>query len=213
MNSVLPSPFDQPAMDALVNTIAEPGYGIFPNLVSLEVQKHLTNLMDQKLAADELVRAGVGAGPEKQIRSEIRSDSIIWLEESDPDLAVKSWISGMDELSAYIRRELFLSVWTYEGHLARYPGGGFYKPHLDQHADTLARQISIITYLNDDWLDTDGGQLRIYTDLAKGVNGPYLDVLPKAGTVVVFRSGEFWHEVLPSKRPRLSLTGWFRGRD
>jgi Rps23 Pro-64 3,4-dihydroxylase Tpa1-like proline 4-hydroxylase len=29
----------------------------------------------------------------------------------------------------------------------------------------------------------------------------------------ILRSAGFWHEVMPSKRPRLSLTGWLRGRE
>ena len=60
---------------------------------------------------------------------------------------------------------------------------------------------------------TDGGQLRLYTDPAKGAAGPFLDVFPQAGTVVIFRSADFWHEVMPSARVRLSLTGWLRGRE
>ena len=66
--------------------------------------------------------------------------------------------------------------------------------------------------VHEDWQEDDGGQLRLYTDVEKGINGPFIDVLPKAGTVVIFRSGSFWHEVRPSKKPRLSLTGWLRGR-
>ncbi len=169
--------------------------------------------MDDKLAADKLVRAGVGAGHETQVRSEIRSDSIIWLDRSDPTPIVETWLNGMNDLNEHFRRYLFLSVWSYEGHLAHYPGGGFYKAHLDRHSQTQARQLSIITYLNNDWEESDGGQLRLYTDQELGVKGPFIDVLPKAGTVVIFRSGDFWHEVLPSKRDRMSLTGWLRGRD
>ena len=30
---------------------------------------------------------------------------------------------------------------------------------------------------------------------------------------VIIRSADFWHEVRTSKRPRLSLTGWLRGRE
>jgi Rps23 Pro-64 3,4-dihydroxylase Tpa1-like proline 4-hydroxylase len=40
-----------------------------------------------------------------------------------------------------------------------------------------------------------------------------LDILPMAGRLVLFLSGEFWHEVRPAKRPRMSLTGWFRTRE
>ena len=37
-------------------------------------------------------------------------------------------------------------------------------------------------------------------------------MLPQAGTLALFLSGEMPHEVLPATRERLSLTGWFRRR-
>ena len=204
---------DLGSMELLAAAVAEQGYGVFAGFLSNEVQQNLIELMDEMVAADALVRAGVGVGAAKQVRSEIRSDSIFWLDPDDVAPTAVAWLQGMNDLTEHFRRELFLPVWTYEGHLARYPAGGFYKPHLDRHAQTLARQISVIAYLNHDWKESDGGQLRIYTDNVLGVKGPFIDVLPEAGTVVIFRSAEFWHEVLPSTRERLSLTGWLRGRE
>jgi len=29
---------------------------------------------------------------------------------------------------------------------------------------------------------------------------------------VCFMAGDFWHEVLPAKKTRMSITGWFRRR-
>lgn len=207
------APFDGASMDLLVSAVADPGYGVFPDLLTPEFQQKLIHLMKHKVDADALVRAGVGAGAGLKVRSEIRSDSIFWLEADDPAPTAESWINGMDTLCEYFRSQLFLPLCSYEGHLARYPAAGFYKAHLDRHAKTQARQISILVYLNEDWEETDGGQLRLYTDIEQGVSGPFIDVLPKAGTVVIFRSADFWHEVMPSKRPRLSLTGWLRGRE
>ena len=43
-------------------------------------------------------------------------------------------------------------------------------------------------------------------------DGRELDVLPEAGTLVVFLSADLPHEVLPATRERLSLTGWLRRR-
>lgn len=206
------SPFDTDAMERLASAVADPGYGVFPNFLTDGIQQDLVQLMNDKVAADALVRAGVGTGQELQVRSEIRSDSIIWLDPEDSAPAVSNWIDAMNLLTEYFRSQLFLPVWTYEGHLARYPAAGFYKAHLDRHAKTFTRQISIIVYLNKDWQESDGGQLRLYTDVEKGVKGDFIDVLPQAGTVVIFRSADFWHEVMPSTRERLSLTGWLLGR-
>ncbi len=38
------------------------------------------------------------------------------------------------------------------------------------------------------------------------------DVAPIGGRLVIFRSDQFEHEVLPARRERLSFTGWFRRR-
>jgi SM-20-related protein len=38
------------------------------------------------------------------------------------------------------------------------------------------------------------------------------DVAPQAGTLMVFMSAQWPHEVLPATRDRLSITGWFRRR-
>lgn len=203
--------FDLESMDLLIDAVADSGYGVFADLLSDDIQQDLIQLLEAKELKDKFVRAGVGSGQEVQVRSEIRSDSIMWLEPESADPSSEAWIKGMNTLCERFRSQLYLSVCSYEGHLVRYPAAGFYKAHLDRHAKTLAREISIIVYLNKDWGQDDGGQLRLYTDSEKGVTGPYIDVLPEAGTVVIFRSAIFWHEVLPSKRPRLSLTGWLRG--
>ncbi len=67
--------------------------------------------------------------------------------------------------------------------------------------------LSIVTYLNDDWQDSDGGELIIYTEDGDNIAER---VYPRAGTVVVFLSEVFAHEVLPATRDRYSIAGWFR---
>jgi len=37
-----------------------------------------------------------------------------------------------------------------------------------------------------------------------------IKVVPLFGTIVVFLSEEFPHEVLPARRDRFSVAGWFR---
>jgi len=64
-----------------------------------------------------------------------------------------------------------------------------------------------VCYLNDAWRAEHGGALRI--ELADGREH---DVLPQAGTLVVFMSADFPHEVLAASRERLSITGWYRRR-
>jgi len=53
--------------------------------------------------------------------------------------------------------------------------------------------------------------LRIYTDPDDPQYGE--DILPLGGTLVTFLSARFLHEVLPARRSRMSITGWFRTRE
>jgi uncharacterized membrane protein len=73
--------------------------------------------------------------------------------------------------------------------------------------DDDARVLSCVLYLNIGWSAQDGGTLRIHLD-----DGQRYDVLPIGGTLVCFLSERFEHEVLPAKRDRVALTGWFRQR-
>ena len=57
----------------------------------------------------------------------------------------------------------------------------------------------------------DGGQLRIYTDETD--ENRYQEITPIGGRLVLFLSARFLHEVMPARRERLGVTGWFRTRD
>ncbi len=70
------------------------------------------------------------------------------------------------------------------------------------------RKLSSILYLNQNWQASDGGELRLYVN-----DDEWLNISPIGGRLVLFLSDQFWHEVLPAKRERLSLTGWFRTRE
>jgi len=157
-----------------------------------------------------LREARIGSGSEKEHRPEIRSDRILWLTEEVHQPVLQQWLSTMSLLRESLKQSLLMPLDGYEGHLACYPAGGFYKPHLDRHRDSTRRLITLIVYLNRDWTADQGGGLRLFTDPDSGISGPFIEIPPLAGTLVVFRSGDFWHEVLPTTRDRFSLTGWFR---
>jgi SM-20-related protein len=157
-------------------------------------------------------QATVGRATKKGLHSEIRNDQIWWLNEATLSKSQRIYWQRMDALKQFLNQRLLLGLVELEAHLARFPAKGFYKPHLDRHRGTAHRVLSAVLYLDPDWSPADGGQLRLYTNQALGTAGPCLDVVPEAGKLALFLSGEIWHEVLPSKRPRHSLTGWFRQR-
>jgi SM-20-related protein len=69
-----------------------------------------------------------------------------------------------------------------------------------------------VLYLNRAWRETDGGAVRMYVGEAAGPSEreSHVDIAPHAGTLVLFLSADFEHEVLPASRERMSVAGWFR---
>jgi len=199
-------------LSGLAEALDDPGYVVLPDF--LDEGSGLA-LLDEIRAFRErgaLHEAAVGRGGEKQVRSEIRSDEVLWLDPASLTETQQRYWDRMETLRLILNRELFLGLFDLEAHLACYPPGAFYKAHLDCHRGSSARQVSAIVYLNRDWSPEDGGTLRLYTDREAGKDGPFLDITPGFGKLVLFLSSEFWHEVLPARRERFSLTGWFRKR-
>jgi hypothetical protein len=102
-----------------------------------------------------------------------------------------------------LNRELQLGAVEPELHFAVYPAGAAYATHVDRFRDADSRVLSVVLYLNEAWSEADGGELRLY--LEAGPRAPCVDVVPHGGTLVVFLSDRFPHEVLPARRERLSL--------
>lgn len=101
---------------------------------------------------------------------------------------------------------------------AYYPKGGFYRRHRDaiKGSASWLREYSLLLYLNDDSYDaeTDGGRLRIHMDtggdfLPAGEAPLFQDVDADGGTLVLFESDKFPHEVLDTERERFAVVGWY----
>lgn len=154
-----------------------------------------------------LKQAGIGRDHTFNIEQTIRRDEIFWLDPAVVTTAQAEYYSLTQMLQDAINQQFFLGLFELEVHFALYAEGGFYKRHLDQHKNQDTRVLSVITYLNENWLPEDGGELLLYLK-----TGDPVSVLPMAGTLVCFLSAEFEHEVRVAKRNRASLTGWFRKR-
>ena len=153
--------------------------------------------------------AGIGKKQHYQLNQNIRGDHIQWLDHHNPPLACLPFFDRLQEMIRYFNRNLYLGLRDMELHFAVYPEGTFYKRHLDVFQHTRARKISVICYLNFDWVPEDGGQLRIYLPQEDGTE-QQVDLLPLAGRLVCFNSHRLEHEVLPARRRRYSITGWLK---
>lgn len=82
----------------------------------------------------------------------------------------------------------------------------FNKKHIDTFQNDYRRTISIVCYLNQDWQDCFGGQLKLY------LKDQTLEIFPTDGKIVLFDSKSIEHEVLLvlTENKRLSITGWLK---
>jgi SM-20-related protein len=158
-------------------------------------------------ANGQLQAAGIGRARARRDRSDIRGDSMRWFEPTALTPAQAPYWHAMDLLRSRLNRALLLGLDELEAHYALYPPGARYAKHRDRFRDDDARVLSSVLYLNPDWHEEHGGQLRLYLP-----QSTHVDIYPAAGTLVLFLSAEFEHEVLPATRERLSVAGWFRRR-
>ena len=197
MNSQLSSQLNQ-----LADGIAEDGFAVIDDfLTELEVEDILSS-DGFKNRLLQFKKAGISKSQQKQINESIRGDYIQWIDPKTAHPSLTVYLNKLHELRTSVNQNLFLSLKDCEVHQTIYPIGSFYKRHLDQFKKDDHRKLSVITYLNKNWKEQEGGQLRIY--LKEGNK----DIFPLAGRMVCFRSDLLEHEVLPATRERLSLTGW-----
>lgn len=188
--------------DVIADELAAQGYAVADQFLSQTEVRSILSLDSFQSGSDRFRKAGIGKQQEHQINQSIRGDYIHWIDKENAPAELNTYLLKVDRLMHYLNQTLFLSLKDYEIHLTVYPVGSFYKRHLDQFKKDDHRKLSLICYLNEDWKEEHGGQLRIY--LPEG----NLDVLPVAGRLVCFRSDQLEHEVLPATRERKSLTGW-----
>ncbi len=150
--------------------------------------------------------AGTGRKQDHQINQFVRRDQIHWLDSQHP--AEGLWFDWMNGLKSHLNRTLMLGLFSYESHFAMYQPGAFYKKHLDAFKGQANRRLSTVLYLNPNWQAQYGGELVVFDEHQP--ENVILKVPPNFGTLVVFLSEDFPHEVLPASHLRYSIAGWYR---
>lgn len=191
--------------DAIADALHERGAcrltGFPPMAPALELEADLRRL----LASGAMRGAQVGHGAARQRREDVRGDAIIWLDDPRCGAPAAAYLSMLETLRIQLNRRLLLGVDEVEAHYACFGPDARYLRHRDRFQGSQSRVLSLVSYLNQDWLPSHGGALRLHLDA-----GP-VDVLPRIGTGICFRS-EIEHEVLPATRMRLSVAAWMRTR-
>jgi SM-20-related protein len=189
-------------LNKLADQIAENGFAVIDDFLSNEEIDSILALQGFKNGLLQFKKAGIGKNQDKQINEAIRGDYIQWIDPNNAEPPLLTYLDRLKQVIAFVNQSLFLSLKDCEVHQTIYPIGSFYKRHLDQFKKDDHRKLSVICYLNKDWKEADGGQLRMF------IGHESKDILPVAGRLVCFRSDLLEHEVLPATRERLSLTGW-----
>lgn len=193
-------------IDSILDDLFLKHYSIQENFLAQEVTEALYKEGTALWNLGDFRSAKIGKGNEEQLRSEIRSDKIHWLNPLELSENQQIYFDKIDELRLAVNQTFYYGLQEFEAHFAVYPEGSFYKKHLDQFAKNPNRYVTCLLYLNKDWKPKHGGQLRVY--LPDSDN--YFDVEPTFGKFVCFLSASLYHEVIPSNRERFSLTGWLR---
>ncbi len=191
--------FEQIATD-----IKTKGYSInsdaLPIALGNKLVEHLSQLHENKFD-----QAKIGRGQQLVQSESIRSDKLSWI--TDESAAGSEWLHWVAQMQTFINRRLFLGLYSFESHFSHYAKGDFYKRHYDAFKGEVNRVLSVVVYLNPNWEPADGGELVLYVN-ENDQEG--IKVSPCLGTVVVFLSEDFPHEVLTTQQDRYAIAGWFR---
>lgn len=198
---------DAAVIEELVETLVERDWAVHEGFLDAERVAALHAEATALEAVGGFRTAGVGHGAARH--PEVRGDEIAWITKEQAPLV---WALSQDELEVLrlaINAHAYLGLHELEAHYAVYPPGAFYARHLDRFREDNQRVISLVLYLNKAWDAEDGGELRLYPSASTEAG---VSIAPHGGTLVCFLSERVPHEVLPARRARYSLAGWFRQR-
>lgn len=129
-----------------------------------------------------------------------RTDHIKWLDENNE--FDNKFLNQFKKIQSLFDNEPFLKSSHIESHYALYDVGNYYKRHKDSFVRNNKRILSMVTYLNQDWKELNGGHLTLYLESGN------ITIEPILGTTIIFCS-DIEHEVSVSHSQRLSIATWF----
>ncbi|SEJ29361.1 SM-20-related protein [Dyadobacter koreensis] len=190
--------------NTLIDSFIDNKVGIAENFLSEALASHLKDNLRTLYADKQLLDAGTGNEVVVVQDKRVRGDKIYWLDRKHNDPHENDFFDLMDQFVSHLNSSCYTGITGYEFHYTLYEKGSFYKKHLDQFRNNGSRQYSMIMYLNADWEEKDGGELRIHQENTQQ------NIAPTSGKSVFFKSSELEHEVLLTNTTRLSITGWLK---
>ncbi|MPW45948.1 2OG-Fe(II) oxygenase [Acinetobacter guerrae] len=183
-------------IEQILDDLDQQGFAI---INQIHPERFMTELLGECLShLNQFREAAIQNG----VVSKIRSDHILWID--DKLIIAQRHIDLLENFSKLFNQTFFLGIQTVEAHFACYNSGEFYALHRDNPQKKNDRMISIVYYLHPEWQADWGGQLRL-----QDKNEQWHIIEPEPNRMVIFQS-DLLHEVLSSKRQRLSITAWLR---
>ena len=190
--------------DLLIDSYLDNKVGIDAGFLNENLSKGLQHNILQLQKEDLMTLAGIGNEGVKGAKQDMRGDKIYWLDKSHNNIYEQEFLQQVEGFINHLNSTCYTGINGYEFHYAVYEEGHGYKRHKDQFKNDSNRKYSLINYLNENWLEEDGGQLLVYQDEA------VQKISPQSQTAVFFKSDEMEHEVTVAKRSRMSITGWLK---
>ena len=190
--------------DLLIDSYLSNDIGLAPAFLSQKLSAGLQQNIMQLQKDEMMTAAGIGNKEVKDVNQQMRSDKIYWLDKKHNNQFENEFLYHAEDFIERLNSTCYAGINAYEFHYAVYEQGSFYKRHKDQFKNNDSRKFSLITYLNNNWQQADGGQLQIYR------NDTMQQIQPHAQSAVLFKSNEIEHEVIKANRSRMSITGWLK---
>ena len=191
--------------ESLIASFIENNVGVSNHFLNDTLTKNLKKNLLANHKNDLLVLAGTGNGEKLNFNTANRSDSIFWLDRKHKDQYENEFFDLIEGFIKHLNISCYAGITDCEFHYSLYEKDGFYKKHLDRFQNNSGRKFSMISYLNEDWEQKDGGELMIHQ------KDNDQKISPTNGKTVFFKSDELLHEVLVTNTRRMSVTGWLKG--
>ncbi len=189
--------------EELIEGFVTGNVGISDTFLSLPLAAALQQNLLRLKRDSRMMAAGIG-NQVKDKNQKVRSDKTSWLDTNTKNEAEMEFLEITRLFMVHLNKTCFTGLNACEFHYALYEKGAYYNKHKDQLRNDNNRKFSMISYLNENWLEADGGQLIIHQ------NETTQEILPNNQKAIFFQSDVIEHEVAIANRPRMSITGWLK---
>ena len=111
----------QEVLDRISSEIYQNSYVVIDDFVDDAFRKSLLAEQNELLNQGKFRHAAIGKGDQKQVRTEIRSDEVLWMDAQSLSPLQAAYWEKVEGIRHALNRRCFLGLTSFEGHFARYP--------------------------------------------------------------------------------------------